>query len=102
MSDSLFELDEPKLTAQPGDIPIRDEQVQEIRDAFDDTGVTSQDDRKALIESVVFRHVETVRDLYAKEARRIVIRIRERAATPPRAAGSAWDTREEPTWIDKL
>lgn len=102
MSDSLFEIDEPATIATSRDMPIRPDQVQQIRHAFDSAAITSQEDRKALIESVVFRTVSTVRDLHAVETRRVIKRINERAASAPKTAGSAWDTREEDTWIDKL
>ncbi|MGM0931149.1 MAG: hypothetical protein ACQEXN_15790 [Actinomycetota bacterium] len=102
MSDSLFEFDEPQQPVLPRDIPIRPEQVEKIRSAFDAAGISSQEDRQALIESVVIRTVSTVRDLHAVEARRVIERIKERTDAGPKAAGSAWDTREEDTWIDKL
>lgn len=102
MTDSLFELGEPAMPASSSDIPIRPEQIQQIRDAFDEAGIVAQDDRKTLIESVVVRAVSTLRDLHAVEARRVLQRIKERTARSPKATGSAWDTREEDTWIDKL
>jgi hypothetical protein len=102
MSDSLFELGEPAMPASSSDIPIRPEQIQQIRDAFDEAGIVAQDDRKTLIESVVVRAVSTLRDLHAVEARRVLQRIKERTARSPKDTGSAWDTREEDTWIDKL
>lgn len=86
----------------PTELPIRPEQVHEIRAAFNQAGITEQCERKALIESVVIREVVSLRDLRAVEARRIIERIQQRAAASPKATGSAWDTREEDTWIDKL
>lgn len=102
MTDSLFEIDEPAKPTSPSDMPIRPEQMQQIRDALDEAGVIAQEDRKTLIESVVIRSVSTLRDLHAVEARRVLERIKERTARSPKATGSAWDTREEDTWIDKL
>jgi hypothetical protein len=82
------------------DLPIRPEQVQQIREAFNNAGVTDQEDRKSLINSVIIRDVGSLRELHAVEVRRILLAIEQR--TKPKAVGSAWDTREEDTWIDKL
>lgn len=86
----------------PVEPPIVPEQVSEIREAFDQAGIMEQDKRKALIESVVFRDVASLRELRAVESRRIIVRIRQRASAGPKPIGSAWETREEDTWIDKL
>jgi hypothetical protein len=82
-------------------LPIKPEQIREIRDAFEKAGVASQDDRRALIESVVVREVASLRELKAVEARRILQRINGLRSSPA-TTGSAWDNREEDTWIDKL
>lgn len=101
---ALFEVDVEG--GRPQDAPvepnIQSEQIQEIRTAFDRAGITEQEERRALIESIVFREVGSLRELRAVEARRIIIRIRQRAAARPKSTGSAWDTREEDTWIDRL
>lgn len=106
MSDnetSLFDLPDGTASKTPAalpEIPIRPEQVQKIRAAFDRAGIVEQDARKTLIKSVVLREVASLRELRAVEARRIVKRIE--ASAKPKATGSSWDTREEDTWIDKL
>lgn len=100
---SLFEMDgsapSPNVLAP---LPIKPEQIQQIRDAFEKAGVASQDDRKALIESVVVREVSSIRELRAVDAPRILQRIEGLRSTKPASLGSAWDNREEYTWIDKL
>lgn len=100
---SLFEIDgsapSPNVLAP---LPIKPGQIQEIRDAFEKAGVASQDDRRALIESVVLREVASLRELKAVEARRILQRINGLCNSNPATTGSAWDNREEDTWIDKL
>jgi hypothetical protein len=100
---SLFDIDHP---AQAPDVlaplPIKPEQIQAIRDAFEHAGIDSQGDRKALIESVVVREVSSLSQLQAVETRRILQRIEGLQAPKPRSSGSAWDDREEDTWIDKL
>lgn len=82
------------------ELPIRPEQVQQIREAFDNAGVTEQEDRKALINAVIIREIASLRELYAVEVRRVLQAIQQR--TKPKSTGSAWDDREEDTWIDKL
>ncbi|MFJ4027628.1 hypothetical protein ACIPWF_10565 [Paenarthrobacter sp. NPDC089989] len=100
---SLFEVDKPAPSPNVlVPLPIKTEQVQAIRDAFEGAGVVSQDDRKALIESVVFRDVASLRELKAVEARRILQRIESLRSLKKASPGSAWDNREEDTWIDKL
>lgn len=100
---SLFEFDEPGLHSDVlAPLPIKAEQVQAIRGAFAKAGVVSQDERKALIQSVVVREVASLRELNAAEAPRILQRIDGLARPKAATGGSAWDNREEDTWIDKL
>lgn len=100
---SLFEIDgtvpTPNVLAP---LPIKSEQIQQIRDAFEEAGVASQDDRRALIESVVVREVASLRELKAVETRRILQRINGLRSSSSATTGSAWDNREADTWIDKL
>jgi len=100
---SLFEINEhapsPSVLAP---LPIKPEQIQAIREAFERASVVSQDDRKAVIESVVIREVGSLRELKAVEAQRILRRIDGLHRAKPTSTGSAWDNREEDTWIDKL
>lgn len=83
-------------------MPVRPEQVQQIREAFDRAGLAEQGERKALINSVVIRDVASLRELHAVEVRRILAAIEQRSADKPKSRGSAWDDREQDTWIDKL
>lgn len=100
---SLFEINEPALSPNVlAPVPIKPEQIQAIRDAFENAGVVSQNDRKALIESVVVREVASLRELKAVDVRRILQRIEGLSSPKPTDIGSAWDNREEDTWIDKL
>jgi DNA polymerase-3 subunit epsilon len=107
MSEQLFEFEEDASAdaqvAEQRDFPIRDYQIAQIRDAFAQAGVTDQAERKSIIESCVFRDVASVREVRADEVRRILQRIAQRVAAASRpVGGSAWDDREEDTWIDKL
>lgn len=90
----------PAAPAAPQELPIRPEQVAQIREAFDKAGVAEQEERKSLINSVLIRDVASLRELHAVEVRRILQAIEQRSK--PKSTGSAWDDREEDTWIDKL
>lgn len=103
MSDSLFEIDMPKIQSSLEHMIITEDQVVQIRAAFADAGIDDQDERKAFIESCTARRVNSLRELYASDAQRLLGRIRERKdARPKTLGGSAWDNREEDTWIDRL
>lgn len=97
---SLFDVEGPESPAVPQ--PIRPEQVLQIREAFQESGIQGQGERKALIESVVVREVASLRELRAVEAKRVLLRIKDIGAAKPISVGSAWDNRDEDTWIDKL
>lgn len=98
----LAETPQQPTPMQQAPLPIRPEQVAEIRAAFEAAGISGQAERKALIESVVFRDVASLRELHSIETRRIVTRIKSSQASVQPQTGSAWDNREEDTWIDKL
>lgn len=83
-------------------MPIRPEQVQQIRGAFEEAGLSGQEERKLLINSVIIREVASLRELRAVEVRRVLAAIEQRSAAKPTSKGSAWADREEDTWIDKL
>lgn len=87
---------------EPNESPITDVQIQSLRKAFSEAGIESMEDRKALIESCTIRPVQSIRDLYARDVRPILRRIDERKNYRGPAVGSAWDNREEDTWIDRL
>ncbi|MDQ0826917.1 ABC-type thiamine transport system ATPase subunit [Arthrobacter sp. B2I5] len=84
------------------DLPIRERQVQQLREAFTAAGIDSMDDRRAIIESCTIRQVDSIGDLLARDVRPILRRIEERSLPAKQISGSAWDNREEDTWIDKL
>lgn len=98
----LFDL--PQEAKQPAqtDSPITDQQVAAIRSAFEQAGIHTMKQRQELIQSCVIRPVPSIRAVYAREARRILKRIEEYRPGGQQSAGSAWDNRDEPTWIDKL
>lgn len=107
MNDNDFALFDIPAPEARHDHPVREpeirpDQIQEIRAAFDVAGIKDQVSRKALIESVVLREVDSLRRLRSIDAQRILQRLRQQANPAPRLTGSAWDSREEDTWIDKL
>lgn len=105
--DQLFDLPDDAAPA-PGAPPtppalIRDEQVVEIREAFETAGIDSMDERRTLIESCVLRPVASVRELLARDVRGVLERIAARASVAGApGSGTAWDDRTEDTWIDRL
>lgn len=98
----LFDVAPEHSAAQPVDPKITDEQVQKIRDAFAEASIDGMDERKAIIESVTIRPVATIRELLAKDVRPILRRIEQRRNYTGPSTGSAWDNREEDTWIDRM
>jgi hypothetical protein len=104
VNDSTFDIfGQPDQAPEaPTDPPIRDAQVQQLREAFAAAGIDSMDDRRAIIESCTIRQVASIRELLAKDVRPILRRIEERSVAPRQTSGSVWDNRDEDTWIDKL
>ena len=106
VNDALFNLgpdDAPAVSSAPAELRIRDDQILAIREAFTAAGIGSQERRKEIAQSCVVRPLTSLRELTAAEAHRVLKRIQEQFAAKPRSKGaSAWDLREEDTWIDKL
>lgn len=104
MNDSTFDIfAQPAKTPDAlADLPISDAQVRQLRDAFAGAGINSMDERRAIIESCTVRPVTTIRDLLGRDVRLVLRRIKERSCPSKPGSGSAWDNRDEETWIDKL
>lgn len=58
-------------------------------------------DRQQAIEEVALRPVESLRALTHEEALRVLNRLGQAPAAKTKS-GSAWDQRDEHTWIDRL
>jgi DNA polymerase-3 subunit epsilon len=58
-------------------------------------------ERQQAIESAAGRAVDSLRSLTSEEALRVLSALGQQR-TPGQDAGSAWDDREEDTWIDRL
>lgn len=106
VNDALFNFEPSETPAEstgPAEPPIQGHQVAAIREAFAAAGIDSQDRRQEIAQSCVVRPLASLRELTAAEAHRVLKRIKDVAAAKPRPEGaSAWDLREEDTWIDKL
>lgn len=103
--DALFDLGLTEApTPEPsGPAPIREDQIAEIRAAFEAAGITDQNERRELVESCVQRPATSLRELRATDVRFILERLSARAAAHGAATtGSTWDQRDSDTWIDRL
>lgn len=100
----LFDLpDDAAPTSQVIEDPlISPQQIASIRHAFDSAGIVDMTERQEVIQSCVIREVSNIRELYSREVRQVLARIEGWGPKSGSAAGSAWDNREEDTWIDKL
>ncbi|WP_147251546.1 hypothetical protein [Blastococcus sp. TBT05-19] len=80
---------------------IADWLVKDLRSALTARGLTSMAERQHAVETVVGRPVESLKSLTRSEALRVVSVL---GSTPiPKASqASAWDARDEDTWIDRL
>jgi len=88
----------PAVSADEG---LPDWQVAQLRERLDALGLVTMEDRQALIEELAGRPVPSLRHLTFAEARVIVEELSRRRATDA-ATGTAWDNRDEDTWIDRL
>ncbi|MFJ9390264.1 hypothetical protein ACIRON_15670 [Nocardioides sp. NPDC101246] len=106
MSDesALFDFaDEPSTDPVPAALaPIRTWQVDQLRQALDATNATSMEERQALVEEHVGRPVGALRELHYDDVRPLLEALHKRKVATVDTAGSAWDHRDEDTWIDKL
>lgn len=104
MSDnpSLFGDEEPTVprTQVSAPAPIPDWQIGLLRKALDARGLTSMSERQRAIEAAAGRSVESLRALTHEEGLRVLSHLGQQGGV--RAGKSAWDDREEDTWIDRL
>lgn len=90
---------EPALADR--ETPIAEWQVTLLRQALDARSLTSMADRRKAIEDYAGRPVASLRELTGAEALRVLARIGDERPTE-RSDGSAWDQRDEDTWIDRI
>lgn len=100
--DTLFNFGEPSEPPASADQPVREEQLQVIRREFERLGITSQTKRRDIIAATALREVSSLRELTSVEARRAINGLQSRKTTNNQNSGSAWDLREQDTWIDRI
>lgn len=101
--DGLFDL--PAATPEAAaslDSPISPRQVEQLRAAFEGAAITSMDERQRIIADGTGRQVENIRQLFSREVMAILSHIDRTGRRVENTQSSAWDDREEDTWIDKL
>lgn len=100
---SLFDLDteEPRHT-QIIEKPISAAQIVQLRQAFEAHGFSDHVTQSEIVRSCVVRRVDSFEQLLSRDVGPILRRIKERSSPRGPVSGSAWDNREEDTWIDKL
>lgn len=106
MDDGLFDVPSPSVgVAIPQPLPsdrVADWQVAQLRQALDGLGLTDVSERQRLIERLVGRPVQALRDLTPSEATSLREQLAAKSASAQRTSGSSWDDRDEDTWIDRL
>jgi hypothetical protein len=85
----------------PTETPIARWLVDDIRTALTIRGLTTMAERQQAIEAIVERPVESLRSLTRAEALRVLASLRSESAAQT-GGKSAWDARDEDTWIDRL
>lgn len=99
----LFGADDVEGTARtdPMAASIARWQIDQLRSALDGLGVASMAERQKVVEEIVGRPVAALSELSHEDVRPLLEGIHARK---PKAesAGSAWDQRDEDTWIDRL
>lgn len=101
--DGLFDLpsDAPAV-AKSTDAPISPRQVEQLRAAFEGAAIDSMEERQQIIQESAGRPVANIRQLFSREVISILSHIDKTGRQVEVTIASAWDDREEDTWIDKL
>jgi hypothetical protein len=99
---SLFGDDQSDEPLQPvrTEASIADWLVDSLREALTARGLVTMVERQQAIEAIAGRPVESLRSLTRAEALRVLSGLTPLQA--PQQESSAWDDRDEDTWIDRL
>ena len=82
---------------------MTESQRKSIKHAFAELSVTGAREQFAVVFELTGRHITSVAQLEARHAQTLIYGLEEKIRTLGRKnTGSAWDDREEDTWIDKL
>lgn len=84
------------------DVTISEQQVELLRQAFGKAEIDEMSERQKIIQSCTNRPIANIRQLYTREVGAVLRRIASAGSADAVMTGSAWDNREEDTWIDKL
>lgn len=100
--DMLFKFgDEPE--AQPAaEQRVAAWQIEQVRSALDTLGATKMSERQGIVEEIVGHPITALRELTYDEVRPLLEGLHARKAASPTSSSSAWDERDEDTWIDRL
>jgi len=105
--DSLFDEDapSPQVADRKHEPPAGPPHwlLEQLRRSLDARGVSDMDDRRRLVEHLVRREVPSLRHLTTGEAQQLLGNLHRLAplgSVQPEV--SAWDSRGEETWIDRL
>ena len=99
---SLFgEEPTPDAPVPPAVTPFADWQIDLLRKALGSRGLTTMSERQSAIEPAAHRPVESLRALTHDEGLQVLSRLGQ-APTSGRVGKSAWDDRDEDTWIERL
>ena len=100
--DALFAIDEPTpVEAPPQPARILTVQVDQVRKALDGLNLATMAERQTVVEEILGRPIATLRDLFSEDVRPLLEGIHVRKPKQG-TEGSAWDERDEDTWIDRL
>lgn len=101
----LFE-PEPTLTGnEPGSIPspMTSSQRHAARALFAKLGIQAAREQFSLVGELIGIRITSVTELDERQAQMLLYRLEARVAAIGRSnTGSAWNDREEPTWIDQM
>lgn len=100
---SLFGDDEePSQSATPPVVSasLPDWRIDQLRKALDGTGISDMAARQALVQRIVGRPVQSLRELTSPEAVKLATGLRPDPTGQVRP--TAWEERDEDTWIDRL
>lgn len=101
--DGLFADPRPTPPARPPTATngLADWQVAQLRELIAVSGAHSMSERQQLVEEIVGHPVSSLRELSVPEGRTVMETLAARSQ-PADGVASAWDGRNEDTWIDRL
>lgn len=110
MDNVLFNLDSTSHSTSTRETEnkrdwISTEEISKIRSAFTKAGINDQEKRQDFVQRTLGREISSLREVLGHEVPRVIYGIHDIIFAAKSSAGnerSAWDERDEDTWIDKL